>query len=213
VGVSSGSDQAAAEAEFSALFDAQHGPIWSFVRRRVNDRAEADDLTSEVFLVAWRRFADMPPADERRLWLFGVARNVLYNHRRSITRQQRLLDRVRRNVRSDVVHLDEPDDSLWRALRRLPDDMRDLLLMRAWDDLAVQDIAVLLECTSNAVSLRLRKARAALDAELRSESAHEVAVAASGTGDEARRGQMRRARNDRASIGHVMQQPTTKGES
>lgn len=198
-------DQTTEAREFEALFDAQHPAIWSFIRRRVNDRAEADDLTSEVFLTAWRRYADLPPTDERRLWLFGVARNVLHNHRRSINRQQRLLDRVRRQRRDEIVHLDERDDGLWRALSRLDADARDLLLMRAWDELPVQDIAVLLECSPNAVSLRLRKARAALDAELHLDERHldERHLAERESDDW----------NDRMTTGHEVQQPTAKGES
>ncbi len=48
---------------------------------------------------------------------------------------------------------------LWAALARLSADDRDLLLMRAWDGLAVSDIAVLLDCTPNAASIRLTRAR------------------------------------------------------
>lgn len=199
------SERTLAAAEFGALFDAHHESIWSFVRRRVSDRAEADDLTSEVFLVAWRRRVDLPPSNEQRLWLFGVARNVLNNHRRSLHRQRRLLDRIRHHEHGKQVQIDDAtvgDGALSEALHRLPDDARDLLMMRAWDGLAVRDIAVLLDCTPNAVSLRLRRARAALEAEMRrTDWADET------------EGDMGTIRNDCAAAGHVGQQPTTKGES
>lgn len=45
------------------------------------------------------------------------------------------------------------------ALASLSDDDRDVVVMRCWDGLAVTDIAALLDCTPNAVSVRLHKAR------------------------------------------------------
>jgi RNA polymerase sigma-70 factor (ECF subfamily) len=61
---------------------------------------------------------------------------------------------------------------LWRALARLSSEDRDLLIMRAWDELPVTEMAGLLGCTPNAVSLRLHKARRRLaDALDRTESA------------------------------------------
>ena len=46
---------------------------------------------NETFTVAWRRAADMPPGDEALPWLYGVARNVLSNQRRSSLRFTRLV--------------------------------------------------------------------------------------------------------------------------
>lgn len=148
---------------FSKLFDLHFGDLWRFVRRRVSSAADADDLTADVFTIAWRRFDQLPPLSEQRLWLFGVARNVLQNHRRSTFRRQRLANRLAEVRESDrIVDLGERDDSLWVALSQLAESDRDLLIMRAWDQLTVGEIASLLDCSPNAVSLRLRKARSRL---------------------------------------------------
>ncbi len=152
---------------FSAFFDANFTDVWNYLRRRVAISADADDLAAEVFSVAWRRRHELPPPEEQRLWLFGVARNNLRNHQRSTTRQLRLVGRLQDySTDHDAVEPIQRDDALWHALAELNADDRDLLLMRAWDQLSVTDIAVLLECTTNAVSLRLHKARHRLKAEL-----------------------------------------------
>lgn len=149
--------------QFSSLFDANHSDIWRYVRRRVLTSADADDVAADVFATAWRRAGDLPEPAEQRLWLFGVARNLLLNHRRSLLRQDRLVARLSVvTLRDPVVEIVERDDSLWRALAMLSSDDRDLLLMRAWDQLSVTDIALLLDCSPNAASLRLHKARARL---------------------------------------------------
>lgn len=59
------------------------------------------------------------------------------------------------------------DGTLWSALSALSAEDRDLLMMRAWDELAVGEIATILGCTANAASVRLHKARIRLGEELR----------------------------------------------
>lgn len=150
---------------FEELFERSFHDIWRFIRRRVESKVDADDVASEVFAIAWRRRSELPPGDERRLWLFGVARNAIRNHHRSTLRQRRVSAQlVRMSGPDDAgrVELGERDDDLWVALSRLTDAERDLLLMRAWDCLSVGEIALLLGCTPNAVSVRLSKARARL---------------------------------------------------
>jgi RNA polymerase sigma-70 factor (ECF subfamily) len=155
------------ESAFRSLFDEHLAEVWRYARRRCATSADADDVAGETFAVAWRRRADLPPdRDFARLWLLGTARRVLANQRRGQDRQHRLRTRAAA-VAAPVVPAD-PDSGgeLWQALSRLSPEDRDLLIMRAWDELAVQDMAVLLGCTPNAVSLRLHKARRRLAAAL-----------------------------------------------
>lgn len=151
---------------FRRLFDAHFDDLWRFARRRCASGADADDIAAQVFAVAWRRRDELPDPGVR-LWLFGVARHVLANHRRSNQRQRRLQLRLIDNHRDDLHNL--PDvrlEELRVALATLSDDDRDVVLMRCWDGLAVADIAALLDRTPNAVSVRLHKARRRLIAQL-----------------------------------------------
>lgn len=151
---------------FEAMAAADFDDVWRFVRRRCDSSEDADDVTAETFAVAWRRRGDLP-ADGARLWLFGVARRVLANHRRSLDRRERLhLRLVRAAPESTPEVWAEPDGSLWAAMRALSPEDRELLIMRAWDELPVGEMAVLLGCTPNAASLRLHRARGRLAAEL-----------------------------------------------
>jgi RNA polymerase sigma-70 factor (ECF subfamily) len=177
--------------------------VWRFVRRRVDGTADADDVTAEVFATAWRRRDESPPTDERRLWLFGVARLVLHNHRRAGVRRDRLHVRL---VGDAVVapHAPEPqvDDAVWQALASLGIEDRDLLIMRAWDGLAVNDIAVVLGISANAVSQRLATARSRLAAALEHGAVGYVDHAPD-------RAHTDRAHTDRARTGHAEVDPAT----
>lgn len=153
---------------FRQLFAEHFDDLWRFARRRCRSSADADDITAQVFAVAWRRRGELPEVGTR-LWLFGVARLTLANHHRSTGRRQRLLQRIAGNRTIDypsspVATTD--DDRLADRLGRLSDADFDLISMRYWDNLPVQDIAALLDCTPNAVSMRLHKVRRRLQAEL-----------------------------------------------
>lgn len=160
-------DPSEPHARYVALFEAHFADIWKFVRRRCGSSQDADDVTAETFAVAWRRRDELP--DENvRLWLFGVARRVLANQRRSAQRQEkvrlRLAEATTEGVSTDVPR--ESSEDMRRALDRLSADERDLLIMQAWDGLSIGEMAILLGCSNNAVSLRLFKARRKLAREL-----------------------------------------------
>jgi DNA-directed RNA polymerase specialized sigma24 family protein len=71
---------------FEALYGAHAGAVLAYARRRTSP-ANADDVMADVFLIAWRRLADVPR--DERVWLLGVARRVLANQRRGHTRPAR----------------------------------------------------------------------------------------------------------------------------
>ena len=82
------------EASFEALFSTYHRDVLAYCARRAS-RADAWDAASEVFVVAWRRSANVPPIDEARGWLLGVAYRILANQRRATARRRKLTERVR----------------------------------------------------------------------------------------------------------------------
>src|SRR5713226_9190562 len=67
--------------------------VSGYVRRRVPGW-EAGDMIAQVFSVAWRRFEQIPPPPNDRLWLFGVARRTVADYRRTSRRRLRLHDRL-----------------------------------------------------------------------------------------------------------------------
>ncbi len=154
-----GEPELLSEGEFDDLMRAHFDDIWRYALRRTATPDDADDVAAEVFAVLWRRRADLPARGEVRLWLYGVARNVLANQHRADRRRDRLEAKVSSQPVRVVAPVDCRDDTLQRAMATLSDADRDLLLMRAQDELPVADIARLLGCTRTAASLRLRRAR------------------------------------------------------
>ena len=155
---------------FEAVYREHHGPILGYVLRRTDNPDDAADVLGEVFLTAWRRLDDLPPDIEARLWLYGVARRVLANHRRGQRRRTALTERLR----ADLAGGYRPPEfrgelgQIAAAFRRLPDAERELLSLAAWEGLDNGQIATVLGCSRNAVRIRLFRARRRLTAELAS---------------------------------------------
>jgi RNA polymerase sigma-70 factor (ECF subfamily) len=108
---------------FRRLFAATERELLAYVLRRVDRAEDAADVVAETFLVAWRRLDKIPPGDEARLWLYGVARRQLANQRRGRLRRSRLADRLRAELPAAVAGARSPEDhrvaAVHAALARL----------------------------------------------------------------------------------------------
>ena len=147
------------EAQFEALFRETRAPLLGYLTRRA-PAEDAADLLAEVYLVAWRRRADLPRGDERRLWLFGVARRLVAEHHRTVG--------VRTAAESDVVPAlprsvdDARGDAVRRALGTLSDLDRELVTLTTWEGLSPAEAGRVLGVTAGTARVRLHRARARL---------------------------------------------------
>ena len=163
----------AVEQRFRLLFERQWRRVRAYTLRRTSNPAAADDVVAEVFLIAWRRVGDVPE-DNELAWLLGVARRVLSNAHRGDARRDRLLARLHeatpRAVPQDdmagVIEADEAAANIGEALRRLRPADAEILQLAAWEQLGHAQIAIVLECSVNAVAIRLHRARQKLAEEL-----------------------------------------------
>lgn len=151
-----------------------HGEdLRAYCRRRLG-REDAEDALAEVFAVAWRRFDTMPEGPEARLWLYGVARNVVRNATRTTRRKTRLSNRLTTRVEhpepgpfESVAARGEHQDVL-AALATLKSKDQELLRLHAWEELSRSEIAQVLGISVPAVDMRLHRAMARMNVALRS---------------------------------------------
>ncbi len=152
------------ERRLRALFE-QHAPRVLAYSRRHTDPASAQDVVADVFLVAWRRIAEVPA--DALPWLLVVARNTLTNARRGSIRRRQLTDQLA--VLSAVAPPAADDTAavldrhlVLTALAALAPDEREAILLIAWDELSVSGAAQVAGCSRRAFDHRLARARAHL---------------------------------------------------
>jgi len=154
------------EERFRRFYAAHFDALLAYALRRVSRREDAADVVADSFLVAWRRVGDLPPGDEARLWLYGVARKVLANQHRGGRRRERLGRRLKEQLSHSVV-TDHAVDLAERlavqdALSRLGELDREVLTLTVWEELEPREIAVILGVNAQAVRTRLSRARGRL---------------------------------------------------
>jgi len=151
---------------FRILYNDLYDDLWRYVQRRSINTEEARDTLSEVFLVAWRRLEDIPAGQEARLWLFGVARNLVKTSWRKRKRRGDLVVRIGSEMSTRGTTDEELDNSgvlkIVKALQFLSENDQEILRLVAWEDLSHKEISVVLGCSENAVAIRIRRARVRL---------------------------------------------------
>ncbi|MBK7721877.1 MAG: sigma-70 family RNA polymerase sigma factor [Austwickia sp.] len=150
--------------EFTRLYSEAYPMVLRYCRRRCFDEASARDATSETFATAWRRWHDVPP--EALPWLYGVARRVVANQRRSEERTHRLIERLADEQRPGGATADTDFTALHLALASLSAVDQESLRLWAWEDLTVQQIAVAMQCRPATAAVRLHRARRRLRTQL-----------------------------------------------
>jgi RNA polymerase sigma factor (sigma-70 family) len=157
---------------FGVIFERHFGPIHGYLRRRL-DRQVADELASQTFLVAFDRRAGFDARhSDSRPWLFGIATNLLRNHRRREVRELRAIAELAPDPPARVEGVESRIDAeqlrtrLAQALADLSAGEADVLLLSAWAELDQPEIAAALEIPLGTVKSRLSRARAHLRAAL-----------------------------------------------
>lgn len=151
------------EERFDELYRATRKDVLAYLTRRSGDPDQAADMLADTYLIAWRKLADIPDGHQGRLWLFGVARNVLLkgaDRRRSHDALvERLASELHTTLSAGAPVDDHRANSLREALAGLPDKEREILLLTAWEGLTPREIAVVTGTSANLVRVRLAHAR------------------------------------------------------
>lgn len=155
------------EQRFASLVEPHLPALRAFADRRAPDLA--DDVLSEVGVVAWRRLDELP-AGRERAWLFGVTRTVLLAERRKVAQRDASRAAVEPNDLADpsldpllAPGLHRP---LAAALATVSERDRELLLLTAWEGLSTAEAATALGIRATAARMGLVRARRRLAAAL-----------------------------------------------
>lgn len=159
---------------FEVLVKRHRKPVYNFIFRFVRDAAQADDVLQETFLRLIKSSAGYEQQARFTTWLYTIARNLC-------------IDAARRGIHRQVVSLDAPFDGdgtatlgdrlaaeqagtdrealgrelqlrVHTALAALPDEQREIFLLREVADLQFDEIARVVGCPANTVKSRMRYA-------------------------------------------------------
>jgi len=160
-----------AVAAFGELYRELAPSMRGFLRRQLPDE-QVDDVLSEVFLVVWRRWTDLPEPDRIRAWVYGVARNKI---RHAHSERGRTAHGLELAATEPIEHAPDhadrlaADDRARRLVALFPEAEADAMTLIIWGGLTPTEAARELGCSVTAVTSRLSRARTRLAAALAAE--------------------------------------------
>ena len=163
-------------ANASVLFKGDYQRIFRYIVSMIRDTAEAEDLTQETFLRAYRRRDSLRNEGAQTAWLYRIATHVCLDRLRQFARRSPMesetdpdqVDVPEPDTPSlqKTIELDEMSECVQRYLNRLTDSYRAVILLHDMHELTSPEIAQLLGESLATVKIRLHRARLKLRAAL-----------------------------------------------
>jgi RNA polymerase sigma-70 factor (ECF subfamily) len=161
----------------SASFQGDYQRIFRYIMSMVHDTAEAEDLTQDTFLRAYRRRETLRDEGAQTTWLYRIATNVCLDRLRQYARRNPMesetdpdqMDLAEPDTPSlqKVIEQDEISACIQNYLNDLSDSYRSVILLHDMHDLTSPEIARLLGDSLSAVKIRLHRARRKLRSALK----------------------------------------------
>ena len=155
--------------------------VHAIVSRYVKDFDEVNDVVQETFIKAYRALEAFRGESAFYTWLYRIAVNTSKNYllarnRRPPSFDIDLGDSEVEELSSQLQNLDSPDNILTRneletvinlAIKDLPADLRNALMLREFEDLSYEQISDIMDCPVGTVRSRIFRAREALEEKIK----------------------------------------------
>jgi RNA polymerase sigma-70 factor (ECF subfamily) len=166
-----------AEAYAAALYRRHNRTIFRHCLRLLHRREDADDATQTTFIYALLNLRRGVVPEAELPWLYTIAGNVCSSQRRTGQRRGRLehardLDTLQDTLPTPERQLPATADDFRAALRAMPDNQRNALLLREWQGLSYSEISAELGLSSSATETLLFRARRNLAERLQEKTGH-----------------------------------------
>lgn len=159
-----------AEQTLEELFQNYSHLIYRFLLLMVNSREEAEDLTQEVFIRAYKGLPNFKGESSYKTWLYTIARNLSYDHCRKKRAIHFLkgLAHLEKNepVPEEILEKKEQVQDLYKALMELKLPFREIIILRKIKGYQIHETAEILGWTESKVKTTLHRALNALKTEL-----------------------------------------------
>ena len=146
--------------DLDQIYTEYSGKVMGYIRARVRSSADAEDLHSEVFEKILRKIEGFDPEKASlNTWIFTITRNTVIDHFRRTKPTEELDENLSDNIELDEDLLNsEMLGELAAALRKLPQQLMDIIVLRYYDGKPLTEIAEMMNLSYGAVKLRHQNA-------------------------------------------------------
>ena len=151
-------------ADLDRIYTEYSGKVMGYIRARIRSSAEAEDLHSEVFEKILKKIEEFDPSKASlNTWIFTITRNTVIDSFRRKRPSEELDENISDDTEVDEELLQtESLSELAAALRSMPQQLTDIIVLRYYDGKPLTEIAEIMGLSYGAVKLRHQNALALL---------------------------------------------------
>lgn len=148
---------------FDKIFNEYNQKVYNFCKQLLTSEQDAREVTQEVFIALWQNRTKINPESSLSAYIFGIARNQIYNIYRKSVHIQAYLDYLQNNDRQfdfatdDQVMFRELDNFVTQAIEELPPRRKEIFKLSRFEGLTYKEIAIRLNISENTVDVQIRK--------------------------------------------------------
>ena len=151
--------------DFKKIYDATMQMLFKVAYRVVNDEEAAEDLAHDSLIKANEKNLVFPSINDAKYWLIRVVKNASINYIKRKERERKAYEKVlyEDHRKADTGETDllkqESASKAREALKKLPENLQDVLMLREYADLNYKEIGRILGITEGNVKVRIFRAR------------------------------------------------------
>lgn len=151
--------------QMALLFDRHHRPLYGFFYHHTGMKDESEDLVQTVFMNMIRSRSTFTGTYKFETWMYTIARNALKDHYRKNKRMGTTIDaeeaenNIRETTSADTrLNRKEEELILRKALSRLSETDRELIVLSRYREMKYHEIADILKLSEGAIKVRIHRA-------------------------------------------------------
>ncbi|TAA47170.1 RNA polymerase sigma factor [Corallincola spongiicola] len=157
------------KAAFKALYDDNVGRVYALALRMLGNRSQAEDVTQEVFISAWKQLAHFRGESKFSTWLYSIATARISDH----CRKHKNWHLVGELHEGELNRGNDPQNhltlALEQAIQRLPAQARSVFVLYAIEGFGHRQVAEMLEIAEGSSKAQFHRARQLLKEWLKDE--------------------------------------------
>jgi len=142
------------------IYSTYRDKVFSYIKSRISNYQDAEDLCEDVFVKVYEKLDSF---DEKKAslstWIYNITKNTVIDHYRTNHMDLEIIDNY--DYPQEPVD-EEPDEEtlqfLAQALKQLPQELRDLIVLRYYNELSLKEVAEKMKMSYGIVKLRHKEA-------------------------------------------------------
>ncbi|MFC1612268.1 RNA polymerase sigma factor [Patescibacteria group bacterium] len=152
---------------YGEIYDRYVKRIYRFIFFKVNSTADAEDITSDVFLKTWQYIKEGKPVKNLNALLYSIARNTVVSYYRLQAKKREFEEPVTGDININeniikAIQIKGDAEMLLQALKTLKDEYSEVIILRFLNDLSTAEVAKVIEKSQNNTRVLVHRALTAL---------------------------------------------------